>query len=265
MPYAWVVLLMGLYTRFDSILLERMLPDGALQADVFAGAYRLLDAANMLGFLFASLLLPMFARQLGRKESPRALLSFSFKLMWAGSFGLCVAVYLARFDLTALMFSGKTDIAHRADVLGILIWGFLAMSMTYIFSTLLTADERLRQMNRFFLIAIIIDLSLNLLLVKELKAQGSAISVVSTQGFVALGMIYLCIRIYGFVPSWKTVIQLVVFCLLLAILGQWCYASLDQVWEVKFALVLLLALIAALLTGLMDWRTIRMLYRKESV
>jgi hypothetical protein len=41
-----------------------MLPDGKIQSSIYASAYRLLDAANMIAYLFAGLLLPLFARML---------------------------------------------------------------------------------------------------------------------------------------------------------------------------------------------------------
>ncbi|MBK8195245.1 MAG: hypothetical protein IPK76_19270 [Lewinellaceae bacterium] len=79
-PYALVVLLMFAYTRLDGVLLERLLPGGKTHAEVYAGAYRLLDACNMLGFMFASLLLRVFARLV--KDPPhtgvRSLASLSF-------------------------------------------------------------------------------------------------------------------------------------------------------------------------------------------
>jgi O-antigen/teichoic acid export membrane protein len=46
LPYALVVLLMFAYTRLDAVLLERMA--GAAHADVYAGAFRLLEACNCL-------------------------------------------------------------------------------------------------------------------------------------------------------------------------------------------------------------------------
>ena len=82
-PYALVVLLMFAYTRLDGVLLERLLPDGKAHAEVFAGAYRLLDACNMFGYMFASLLLPMFARLL-KRDGPtgvHSLASLSFNLL----------------------------------------------------------------------------------------------------------------------------------------------------------------------------------------
>jgi O-antigen/teichoic acid export membrane protein len=56
-PYAMLGLLMVLYYRTDSVMLERMLADGKLQAGIYAQGFRILDAASMLGFLFAGILL----------------------------------------------------------------------------------------------------------------------------------------------------------------------------------------------------------------
>jgi len=84
-PYALLGLLMAIYYRIDGVMLERMLPDGAHEAGIYAASYRLLDAANMMGFLFASILLPMFARMLSKKESVQTLVRTSFGLIMAGA------------------------------------------------------------------------------------------------------------------------------------------------------------------------------------
>ena len=83
-PYALVIFLMTAYTRIDAVMVERLLPDGKLEADLYASAYRLLDASNVIGFLFAGLLLPMFARMLKDKEPLGPLIQLSFQLIWAG-------------------------------------------------------------------------------------------------------------------------------------------------------------------------------------
>ena len=80
-PYAILVLLMSFYNRIDTVMLERMLPDGAIQSGIYAAAYRLLDASNMIAFLFSGLLLPMFARMLKFKESVEDLVMLSFTLL----------------------------------------------------------------------------------------------------------------------------------------------------------------------------------------
>jgi len=63
-PFAVLVLLMTFYNRIDPVMIERLLPDklGDEQAGIYASAYRLLDASNMIAYLFSVLLLPLFFR-----------------------------------------------------------------------------------------------------------------------------------------------------------------------------------------------------------
>jgi O-antigen/teichoic acid export membrane protein len=210
-PFALVILLMSAYTRTDAILLERLLPDGQLHADVFAGAYRLIDALNMIGYLFASLLLPMFARLLGQRTDVRPLSTLAAQLMWAGCFTGCCAIFCTREALVNLMFNGKTDLAYRVDTLGVVIWSFIAVGQTYIFSTLLTADQQLKRMNRYFIVGIALDIALNIVLVPRFQAIGSAWAALLTQVFIALAMIVTAWKIYQFQVSFKAIIQFLLF------------------------------------------------------
>ena len=73
-PYALLFLLLMTYHRVDAIMLERMAPNGAVQTGWYAMGYRLFEAANMVGFLFATLLLPYFthAECRGRRTATRS-------------------------------------------------------------------------------------------------------------------------------------------------------------------------------------------------
>ena len=109
-PFAILILLMTFYNRLDAVMIERILPrenladvtllksaekhpekfvnetqkkeliaanereskSGAFQAGVYAKAFRLLDAANMIAYLFSLQLLPVFSRMLKYREIGRA-------------------------------------------------------------------------------------------------------------------------------------------------------------------------------------------------
>ncbi|MDQ3048702.1 MAG: oligosaccharide flippase family protein, partial [Bacteroidota bacterium] len=62
LPFAILTLLMSFYNRIDSVMIERLLPDGDVQSGLYAQAFRLLDATNMIAFLTAGMLLPVFSR-----------------------------------------------------------------------------------------------------------------------------------------------------------------------------------------------------------
>ncbi len=207
-PYALVVLLMFAYTRMDAVLLERMA--GEAHAEVYAGAFRLLEACNMFGYMFASLLLPMFARMIQQKEPVRPLVSLGFRLVWAGSVTLSTIIFFFRNELLTLMMPDRVT-PERNDVLGVLIWAFVPVSITYIFSTLLTARERMMEMNRFFLVGIAIDLGLNLLLIPGYFALGSAIAAMATQIFISVSMVWLSVKTFGFSGGGRVVVRSLLF------------------------------------------------------
>ncbi|MCS7037498.1 MAG: oligosaccharide flippase family protein [Saprospiraceae bacterium] len=217
-PYAMVILLMSAYTRLDAVLLERLLPDGRYHADVYAGAYRLLDAANMLGYLFASLLLPMFARMLARREDVRPLAGLAFRLIWAGAVALVLLVFLARADFIRWMMPERAD-AYRWETLGLLMLAFVPISATHIFSTLLTADGQLLRMSRFFAAAIALDVALDLWLIPRYQALGAAGAAVCTQVFVAASLIALSFRRFGWRVSARDAWPLLAYGAVLCVWG----------------------------------------------
>lgn len=262
-PFALVILLMTAYTRLDTVLLERLLPDGKLHADVYAGAYRLLDASNMMGYLFASLLLPMFARMLKTGEPLRPLVSASFKLIWAGSLALAAAVFFARVDLIQLMMPVRAS-AYRWDTLGVLIWTFVPVSATYIFSTLLTADERLMQMNRFFVFGILLDVGLNLFLIPRYQALGSAWATLGTQVFIAISVAGLCVRYFRLQPSANGILLLLGYTAFVLLSNGLIYRQTAFHWPLRFGLCLGASIVAVFLFRLLNIGQLKQLIATRS-
>jgi O-antigen/teichoic acid export membrane protein len=263
LPFAVVILLMSAYTRLDAIILERILPDGDYHTDIFAGSYRLLDALNMFGYLFASLLLPMFSRQLAEGSDVRPLTLLSFRLIWAGSITACVSIYFHRQDIIALMFHGKADIVYRSDVCGVLIWSFVAICVTYIFSTLLTAGAKMRSMNQIFLAGLCLDLILDFTLIPTQKAIGAAHAALCTQVFVALGMVFLCFKYYKLQFTRTGFARITCFSLGITLIS-WYFVRLEGVaWHIQFIANLLSGLVLAFITGLIDLRPVLELLKKN--
>jgi O-antigen/teichoic acid export membrane protein len=154
-PYALVVFLMLLYTRMDAVMIERMLPDGQLEVDYYASAYRLLEASNMIGFLFAGLLLPMFAKMIKKGEAVNDLVRFSFQMIWAGAISLTVAIFFFQEDIMILLY--KNGSAYSGQILAYLMFSFVALAGSYIYGTLLTANDSLMKMNFIFIISVFIN------------------------------------------------------------------------------------------------------------
>jgi len=231
-PYALVVFLMTLYTRIDGVMIERMLPDGRVQADIYAAAYRLLDAVNMIGFLFAGLLLPMFSGLLKSGKPVWPLVGLSWRVIWSGAVPIAFGVFLFRDDIMHLLYTNATP-AH-GTVMGYLILSFIAVSGIYIFSTLLTAGGNLRRMNQLFVIGILLNVGLNAALIPTCKAAGAALATLVTQVFIFSGKIFLCKKSFRLRFPPVLIFQFAGFALATWWLQNVIKNALTPDWTVKF-------------------------------
>lgn len=98
-PYALLVLLMSFYYRLDSVMIERLIPDGQFEAGIYAKAYRLLEGFNMFGYLFAGILLPMFARMIKQNESIAKLVKLSFNLIFVPTIAVAIVSFYHGFEI----------------------------------------------------------------------------------------------------------------------------------------------------------------------
>ena len=189
-PYALTVLLMTLATKTDKMLIERLLPDGKAQAGMYAAAYRLYDAANIIGFLFAGLLLPMFAKRLKVNENVQDLLELSGDWIWAGSIAGAMAILPFRQEIMVMLYPNCS--ASAGDILGLLMFAFVSMALgSYIYGALLTAGGFLMELSRIFLIICILNIILNLILIPTYQGMGAAMAAVITQSLALIAQIRL--------------------------------------------------------------------------
>lgn len=188
-PFAVITLLMALYTRLDSVLLERLLPDGNIEAGIYASAYRLLDALNALTLIFGTLLLPMFARQIGNGESEKPLLRLSLTLISFISISASFLIFAHRHEIMSLLYDEANE--YWASILGILILSYIPLSLMYVLGALSTAKNLLRPMQYVFGFAAFFNIILNIFLIAAYKAQGAAYTSLLTQWLVVFGLLYI--------------------------------------------------------------------------
>ena len=154
LPYAFVLLLMTLYTRMDGVMLERLLVDGQEQAGIYAASYRILDAFANVGLLFAGLLLPMFAKMIRQSAKVDDLLNTARDTLLTFCLTtICISVVYHE-EIISLLYVDATQ--YWAEVYQILFVSYLGISLAYIYGTLLTANESIRSMNKIFLLGVIL-------------------------------------------------------------------------------------------------------------
>ena len=213
-PYALVTLLMACYYRMDSVMLERMLPEGvgAAQSGIYASAFRLLDVLTMIAYLFSVILLPLFSKMLKQKEDVVPIVRTSFSFLFLFSVSAVVILYAFREPLIQLFYAEHVE--ESVAVFGFIIFGLIPISMNYLFGTLLTANGSMKQLNITAAIGIVINVAVNLILIPKMLATGSAVASFCTQFTVAVLQFVLAWRIIGFplksLPWFRCLIFLVV-------------------------------------------------------
>ncbi|MEZ5041442.1 MAG: oligosaccharide flippase family protein [Saprospiraceae bacterium] len=249
-PYALVIFLMLLYTRVDAFMIERLRVDGAQEAGLYATAYRLLDASNIFGLLFATLLLPMFASMLKTGEALVPLLSMSFRLIWAGAFSLTIACLMFRQPIMEWLYvSGST---YTGDLLAWLMLSFLSICGCYIYGTLLTASGNLRQMNQLFVLGVMLNIGLNLWLIPTRGALGAAMATCFTQAMVWIGQVLLVRRLLGVGVPVRIGWQILGFSISVVLTALLIKTQLSFHWIVKFLLCICTSLALAFLFKLIN-------------
>lgn len=260
-PFAVLVLLMTFYNRIDPVMLERLMPSGdpvkterlALlrdpnltltpeqteekavleaelqhtgteQAGLYAKAYRLLDATNMIAYLFSVLLIPMFSRMLKYKESVEQLVKLSFTLLITVAIIVAAGCGFYSHEIMTLQY-GEHLIGQEPMLFALLMNCFIAVSTTYVFGSLLTANGNLRELNIMAFCGMVMNITLNIVFIKvfNLEARGTAISSLSTQLLTALAQVLIVQHKFKFRINWRLITTLFVFIAGVCAIAQLCH------------------------------------------
>ncbi len=232
LPFALLALLTSLHNRTDAVLLERILPanSGEIQSGIYASAFRLLDAATMIAYLFSVILLPLFAHLLQKKENVLPLIKTAFSLMFV--YGILVATISWFFAPELMNFLSKHQTNISILVFKLLMIVIVPLSATYIFGTLLTAMGEMKKLNIIAAIAVSLNFSLNFLLIPHFKAVGAALASLCTQLFLIIAEVLIVKRLFKQHIPWKYLLQLFLF-VGLTIISTYGISLLHWNWKIN--------------------------------
>lgn len=257
-PFALLVLLMASYNRIDPLLLERLAPDGSIQAGIYARAFRLLDALTMIAYLVSVPLLPIYAKLVSTPdkvlENHQELCKITrlvTSLMLV--FSVTVAVVCSTHSQVLMDLLNKEHTESYAAAFRILIYGIIPISMTYVFGTLLTANGQLKTLNLFATITLVINIVVNIICIPRWGAAGAAWASLSAQSFMAAAQIIVAMKNFSFHPNIFYIIKIILFALLVIMIS-----SLIPIptWQGQILLALGVALMAAFVLRLIDIKEI---------
>jgi O-antigen/teichoic acid export membrane protein len=228
---------MSLYTRIDGVMIERLLPDptGKIQTGIYSQSYRVLDALNMIAFLFATLLLPLFSKMLKTKEDIRELTTTSFRLFFFPATIIVIACFSYSEQIMTLLYHHQD--AYSARIFRFLILNFLSIGSVYIFGTLLTANANLYFLNVISAIGMALNILLNFILINKYQAFGAVIATLFTQSLVSIFQIYKAVIIFKIQVFTNTILLSMLFISLL-ILSAYLLRLTNLNWQLGFCILL---------------------------
>jgi O-antigen/teichoic acid export membrane protein len=272
LPFALLVLLMTFYNRLDPVMLGKLLPDklGDRQVGIYASGFRLLDAANMIGYLFAVMLVPVFSRMIKHKEAVGKMVKLSFTLLITIAVIVSIGTIFYSYEIMALLY--KEHILESAKVFRLLMGGFIAVSTTYIFGTLLTANGNLKALNIISGIGLVINFLMNLFLIPHLLAIGSAYASLVTQSIIAILQVTIVIKVFKFRIDYRYLFTLCFFVIgvILFNVGSRAFhfesigiVSGSHAWLLNFSMMIVFSFGFAVVLRLLSLRSVMQILRED--
>lgn len=179
LPFALVVLLMSAHNRIDGFFLERLHPDGAHEAGLYAGAYRLLEASNMVCYLVGGFLLPFVSRLWSKHKKIDDVVINSRHLLVIFSLFIAITVFYNAEWLHDLLYTSEDP-----DAANIMRWCLPALvgyALVQVYGTVMTATGHLLQFCFIILLSLVLNIVLNFLMIPELGALACCYSAIASQ------------------------------------------------------------------------------------
>lgn len=255
LPYSLVVILMSAYMRLDGFLLERILPTPE-EAGIYAAAFRIFDAFNNVGYLFAALLLPMFASLLTQNEKLIHLIKSSHNLLLILAATGSVLSIIYSDDIMKVLYPNNYTV-YYSDILTLLMVSFFGVSMNYIYGTLLTAAGKVSIINKIVFGALIFNLIFNLILIPYYGAKGAAITNLLTQYFVFILQYYFCVKQFNIGFKQKDFFVRTVFILVFIIVVILINKYVNIYWLFSFIISAIISLILASIFNLISIKDLK--------
>lgn len=267
LPYALLVLLMSFYNRLEPVLIERILPKeiSAVQAGIYARAYRLFDAGNNISYLFSVILLPLFAAVIKKGEDLQSLVKQSFSLMLTMTCIIAVVCIFYSQNLMEILYTAHENesietysirLSESSKILQILMGSFVSISVTYIFGTLLTANGNLKQLNIVAAIGVVINLTLNIIFIPIFEAKGAAFTSLCVQFATCAIQFLIAKRIFNLKLGISFWISLLSFIVLISISTAFLKSS-NMYWIYSFLISLASGILIAFITKMLDFRELQ--------
>jgi O-antigen/teichoic acid export membrane protein len=122
------------------------------------------------------------------------------------------------------------------------MFGFIAISTTYVFGTLLTANGNLKHLNIMAAFGMIINIVLNIILIPRLQAMGAVYASLVTQFATAITQVIFAKKILGFKTNYRFLIKIATYVTAVSLTAYLStFSTFD--WKTNILIVVVMSLI----------------------
>lgn len=247
-----------LYLRGDIIILSLARP-GSPEIGLYGAAYKVIDVATAIPFMFMGLALPPLTRAWKAQDKVRLAHQFqqSFDALALVGTGMLVGgIFLARPLITLV---GGAEFSDAANLLVILLIGLFILFIGTLFGHGVVAVNKQQAMIKGYFANAIISLALYALLIPQFGATAAAWVTVLSELLIAIFTFKTVQKTTGFVPSLKIFVKLAPATIAMAIL----LSLLKNSFALAFVSGSLIYGLGAYLTGAIPKELVMQLLKKK--
>lgn len=241
LPFALIIFLMSVHYKLDAFLLERLHPAGALQAGIYASAFRLLDAANMVGYLSASFLVPFIARHKADRAGVQEVLLTTRHVLLL--FAITVSCFAFQFAPWIQQLFYHSSNSQTTRVLQLCLLALPACYLVHVYGAALTATANFRLFNTILLGAVVVNILLNLWLIPVYGALGCCMAALASQYSCGIALSIAVTQKLRFSYAATSFLLYALTAAVLLLLFYYSKMAVNNVWIILAATAFLIAVV----------------------
>lgn len=241
-PLGLTAIISFAYFKFDTIILSLLQP--AAHVGIYNVAYKIMENLIFFPAMLVGLILPLLSRA-HQIDPPlfREIVNKTAKVFIALVLPIVVATLFLAPEIVAVVSGSGFEVS--ADVLRILIFSLAGIFFGHFFNMLILVGNKQKKLLKALMLVAIVNVSLNVFLIREFSYFGAAASSAVTEAMVVIFSGVIASRAIGFFPRPDRLLRIVISVMAMA-------AVLVAVATLPFVLKLLLA---GASYGLMLWLT----------
>lgn len=197
-PLGLTAIITFAYFKLDTIILSLLQP--AAHVGIYNVAYKIMENLIFFPAMLVGLILPLLSR--AHQADPilfREIADKTAKVFIAIVLPIIIATLILAPEIVAVVSGGGFEVS--ADVLRILIFSLAGIFFGHYFNMLILVGNAQKRLLKALTLVAVVNVSLNLILIREFSYFGAAVSSATTEALVVILSGVITYRTLGFFPK----------------------------------------------------------------